>query len=111
MKTYHCHKCDQKYRRDPKKMRATDKGAWCYCEPQTPTRLSDVTRKALDRKYGHIFKGAASLGALGGMSTSEAKRTAARLNGKKGGHKTNHATQTTDVIPPTVNGESPSTVE
>ena len=55
MRTYHCHKCDRKFRLDPKDVSASNPQAWCYCTPVTPTRLSDRSRKELDKKYDGIF--------------------------------------------------------
>lgn len=83
MKTYHCHKCDKTYQLDPKEVKASNPMAWCYCTPDTPTRLSDQSREALDKKYDNIFKNPAAV-SLGSMKT-EKKAEASRANGKKGG--------------------------
>lgn len=83
MKTYHCHKCDSQHELEPKDVKASNPNAWCYCTPQTPTRLSDISRQDLDAKYDGIFKNPAAV-ALGSIK-SEKKANSSRENGKKGG--------------------------
>lgn len=82
MRTYHCHKCDAKYRRDPEQMRAFNPKAWCYCDPDVPMRLSDMSNQTLDKKYGSIFQmknqAAVKLGSLGGKARWRDKTKAER---------------------------------
>ncbi len=56
MKKYNCHKCDSVKELDPRDYKRSNLKSWCFCTPDTPTRLSDIPRAELDNKYKNIFK-------------------------------------------------------